>query len=145
MYPNTALLAIIIMSVWKVLGYNLVILIVGLKNIPATLYEAASIDGAGPWQRFWRITIPLLRPMILLLLVISTINAFNVFTQVYVMTVGSQTAPTEAVRVLVLEIYNNAFRYNRLGYASAEGVVLTLIVLVLTFIQFRLLPSRDMA
>ena len=86
--PEVAIWSIIIMSVWKVLGYNMVLLLVGLKNIPATLYEAASIDGAFGWRMFRRITLPLLRPILLFVIVVSTINAYNVFTQVYVMTHG---------------------------------------------------------
>ena len=85
--------SIIIMSIWKVLGYNMVLLLVGLKNIPATLYEAAAIDGAFGWRMFRRITLPLLRPILFFVVVVSTINAYNVFTQVYVMTTGSQAAP----------------------------------------------------
>ena len=145
LYPNLALWAIIIMSIWKALGYNLVILLVGMRNIPRDFYEAASIDGAGAWQRFRHISLPLLRPIILYLIVVSTIGAFNVFTQVYVMTTGSQAAPSQALRVLVYEIYQNGFAYFRMGYASAQAVVLTLVVLVLTFVQFRVLPSRETA
>lgn len=141
--PETALWAIIIMSIWKALGYNLVILLVGMRNIPTVFYEAANIDGAAPYQRFRYITMPLLRPIILYLLVVSTIGAFNVFTQVYVMTTGSQAAPSQALRVLVYEIYQNGFGYFRMGYASAQAVVLTLVVLALTFIQFRVVPSRE--
>lgn len=145
LYPNLALWAIIIMSIWKALGYNLVILLVGMRNIPRDFYEAASIDGAGAWQRFRHISLPLLRPIILYLIVVSTIGAFNVFTQVYVMTTGSQAAPSQALRVLVYEIYQNGFAYFRMGYASAQAVVLTLVVLMLTFVQFRVLPSRETA
>jgi len=141
--PNTALLAVIVMSIWRVLGYNMVILLVGIKNIPSLYFEAASIDGATPWQQFWGITLPLLNPVILFLFVTSTITAYNVFTQVYVMTQGTLAAPTEAVRVLVLEIYNNAFQYSRMGYASAEAVALTFIVLLLTIVQFRFVRARD--
>lgn len=140
--PNLALWAVIIMSVWRVLGYNMVILLVGIKNIPRLYFEAASIDGASGWQQFRAITLPLLNPIILFLFITSTINAYNVFTQVYVMTQGTLAAPTEAVRVLVLEIYQNAFHYSRMGYASAEAVVLTLIVLVLTVVQFRVVGTR---
>lgn len=137
--PDVAMWAIIIMSVWKVLGYNMVLLLVGLKNIPAEYYEAASLDGAGGWALFRRITLPLLKPILLFVVVISTINAYNVFTQVYVMTTGSQAAPGAPLRVLVFDIYQNGFQFFKMGYASAEAVVLTLIVLVLTLIQFRVI------
>jgi multiple sugar transport system permease protein len=136
-YPETALWAIIAMSVWKVIGYNMVLFLVGIKNIPATYYEAAKLDGASGLNLFRHITFPLLRPMTLFVLVTSMINAYNVFTQIYVMTLGSQSAPGSAVRVLVFEIYTNAFSFFKMGYASAEAVVLTMIVLVLTILQFR--------
>jgi multiple sugar transport system permease protein len=139
--PAIALWALIIMGVWKVLGYNLVLLLVGIRNIPASYLEAASIDGANAWQRFRRITLPLLKPILLFVLVTSTINAYNVFTQVYVMTLGSQSAPGQAVRVLVFDIYQNAFQYFHMGYASAEAMALTMIVLGFTMIQF--LAARD--
>ena len=137
--PDVAMWAIIIMSVWKVLGYNMVLLLVGLKNIPAEFYEAASIDGAAGWAMFRRITLPLLKPILLFVIVISTINAYNVFTQVYVMTTGSQAAPGAPLRVLVFDIYQNGFQFFKMGYASAEAVVLTLIILALTLIQFRVI------
>jgi multiple sugar transport system permease protein len=142
-YPQVAIWALILMNVWKNLGYNIVLLLVGLKNIPTVYYEAASIDGAVGWNRFRHITIPLLKPILLYVLVTSTINAFNVFTQVYVMTLGSQAAPGKAVRVLLYDIYENGFRYFRLGYASAEAVILTLIVIALTIIQFKFVKSEE--
>lgn len=137
--PDVAMWSIILMSVWKVIGYNMVLLLVGLKSIPALYYEAASLDGAGGWRMFWRITLPLLRPILLFVVVISTINAYNVFTQVYVMTQGSQAAPGAPLRVLVFDIYQNGFQFFKMGYASAEAVVLTLIVLALTLIQLRVI------
>lgn len=133
---SIALWALIIMGVWKVLGYNLVLFLVGIRNIPVEYLEAAALDGASDWQRFWNITLPLLKPILLYVLVTSTINAYNVFTQVYVMTLGSQSAPGQAVRMLVFDIYTNGFQFFRMGYASSEAVVLTLIVLGLTVIQF---------
>jgi multiple sugar transport system permease protein len=138
-----ALWALIIMSVWKILGYNLVLFLVGIRNIPLIYLEAADIDGATPWQRFQFVTLPLLKPILLYVLVTSTINSYNVFTQVYVMTLGSQAAPGNAVRVLVYDIYQNAFAYFHMGYASAEAVVLTLIVLGVTLIQFGLVRGEE--
>ncbi|NLW71273.1 MAG: sugar ABC transporter permease [Chloroflexi bacterium] len=142
-YPDTALWAIIIMSVWKNIGYNMILFMVGIKNIPISYTEAAQLDGAGRFDMFRYITFPLLQPMLLFVLVTSTINAYNVFTQVYVMTLGSQSAPGSAVNVLVYDIYTNFFQYHKAGYASAEAVVLTLIVLVLTLIQFRFIRNRE--
>ena len=139
--PDIALWAIVIMGVWKQIGYSLVLFMVGIRNIPAEYVEAASIDGASAWQRFWHITVPLLKPILLYVLVTATINSYNVFTQVYVMTLGSQAAPGQALRVLVLDIYQNGFQYFHMGYASAEAVTLTLIVLGLTLIQFGMVRS----
>jgi multiple sugar transport system permease protein len=141
--PAIALWALIIMGIWKVLGYNLILFLVGLRNIPSVYLEAASLDGASPWQRFRFVTLPLLKPILLYVLVTATINAFNVFTQVYVMTLGSQAAPGQAVRVLVFDIYQNAFQYFHMGYASAEAVTLTLIVLGFTLVQFSLVRERE--
>jgi multiple sugar transport system permease protein len=135
-YPNTAMLAIIIMSIWKLIGYNMIIFLVGIRNIPTSYIEAARIDGANNGQVFWKITLPLLRPIMLLVFVITTISSYNVFTQVYIMTSGAQGAPGGAVRTLVFDIYENAFRYFKTGYAASEAVMLFLIILVLTFIQF---------
>ena len=141
--PDIALWAVIIMSIWKVLGYNLILFLVGIRNIPEHYLEAASLDGASRWQRFWHVTLPLLKPILLYVLVTATINAFNVFTQVYVMTLGSQAAPGQALRVLVFDIWQNGFQYLRMGYGSAEAVMLTLLVLGVTVIQFRLVRSQE--
>jgi multiple sugar transport system permease protein len=134
--PNVALWALIIMSVWRVLGYNMILFLVGIRNIPAPYLEAASLDGATSWQRFRHVMLPLLRPILLYVLVTSTITSFQVFTQVYVMTLGSQTAPGNALRVLVYDIFENGFTYHHMGYASSEAVVLTLLVLGVTVVQF---------
>lgn len=139
--PNIALYSIIIMSVWKVIGYYMVLFLVGLRNIPDEYYEAGSVDGAVGWSAFRYITFPLLKPMLLYVSVIATIQAFNVFTPVYVMTTGSQSAPAASVRVLVYEIYQNAFRYFKVGYASAQVVVLFAIVMIVSVIQFKLLKA----
>ena len=121
--PEIALWALIIMGVWKVLGYNLILFLVGIRNIPATLSSRPPASTApSAWQRFCHVTLPLLKPILLYVLVTATINAFNVFTQVYVMTLGSQAAPGQAVRVLVFDIYQNGFQYFHMGYASAEAV-----------------------
>lgn len=141
-YPNTALWAIIVMSTWKVIGYNMVIFLVGIRDIPESYFEAARIDGASDWAIFRRITLPLLRPILLFVIVISTINAYNVFTQVFIMTAGPQGAPGNAVRTLVFDIYENAFRYFRTGYAASEAVMLFLIVLALTVIQFAVIRNE---
>ena len=143
LYPDTALWAIIVMSIWKGIGYSMVIFLVGIRAIPVDYYESANIDGANQWNPFRHITLPLLKPITLYVLVISTINAFNVFTPVYVMTTGSQGAPGSSVRVLVYDMYENAFRYFRMGYASGEALILFLIILFLTLIQFRVIRTEE--
>lgn len=141
--PNTAIWAIIIMSVWKIIGYNMVIFLVGIRDIPESYMEAARIDGAGHFQIFRFIIMPLLRPILIFVTVISTINAYNVFTQVFIMTAGPQGAPGNAVRTLVFDIYENAFRYFKTGYAASEAVILFLIILALTFIQLGAGSKKD--
>lgn len=129
-----AMPAIVIMSVWKTFGWNIVIFLAGLQSIPATLHEAAAIDGANKLQTFFRVTLPLLRPTILLAVVTSTINASQVFDQVYVMTRGG---PGYSTMTLGQMVYTAGFETHDMGYASAVSVVLLLITLVLTLIQFR--------
>ena len=140
--PRATLWAVIIMSVWKTLGYNMILFIVGLRAIPAEYTEAALIDGAAGWRHFRSITLPLLMPTVLLITVISTIAAYNVFTQVYVLASDIQGSPAGLVRVLIYDIFENAFRFYRMGYASAEATVFFVIVLGLTLIQFRVLRSQ---
>ena len=141
--PDLTLVAVIILSVWKQLGYNLIILIVGMRAIPQVYHEAAAVDGAGAWQQFRRITLPLLAPVTLFVIVITTITSFNVFTQVYVLASDVQGAPGKLVRVLVYDIFENGFRFFNMGYASAEAVYLLLIVLALSFLQFRYLRGAQ--
>ena len=135
---SLALPSIMFVTIWHRIGYNLIIFIVGLRAIPTAFLEAARIDGAGSWQSFWRVRLPLLMPIVLYLLIINTIEAFNIFTPVYVMTTGAQGAPAAWVRVLVMDIYQNAFRYFHIGYASAESLMLFLIILVVSLFQFRM-------
>jgi multiple sugar transport system permease protein len=130
-----AMPAVIIMSVWKGFGINMLIFLAGLQSMPQELTEAAMIDGANRWQRFWRVTWPLLTPTTFFVLVISCIASFQVFEQVYVMTNGG---PAYATTVLGLFIYLNAFRYNNMGYAAAAAYVLFAIIMVFTLAQFRL-------
>ena len=141
--PRLALFSIILLSAWKVLGYNMIIFLVGIRNIPAMLYEAARIDGANPLQLFRYVTLPLLRPILLFVSVITVITSYNVYTQVYVLASDAQGAPGYVVRVLVYDMIENGFRFFRMGYASAEAVVLLLIVMSLTLFQFAMLRDRS--
>src|SRR5919201_2213582 len=130
-----AMPAIIIMSVWKGFGYNMVLFLAGLQGIPVSIYEAAMIDGASAWQRFWRITLPLLSPVIFLAVVLTVISSFQVFDQAYVMTRGG---PANATNTIVLYIYQNGFEYFRMGYASAIAWVLFGVIFIFTLLQMRL-------
>ncbi|NOY77339.1 MAG: extracellular solute-binding protein [Calditrichaeota bacterium] len=132
--PRTALLSIMIMTVWMGIGYQMVIFLAGLQGIPEYLYEAAIIDGASPWQRFWAVTLPLLKPTTFFVLITSVIGSFQVFTSVYVMTQGG---PNRATDVVVYHIYQNAWEYLRMGYASAMSWVLFVVILIATVLQFK--------
>ena len=137
--PATALLALMIMAVWIHIGFQMIIFLAGLQAIPNEFYEAAMIDGAGPWRRFWRITLPLLKPTTFFVLVTSIIGSFQVFTFVYVMTEGG---PLHATDVIVYHIYQNAWQFLRMGYASAMSWVLFAVIFLITLLQFRLLGRR---
>lgn len=132
--PDWAMPAIIIASVWKDLGFNMLILLAGLQNIPEELYEAARIDGAGVWRRIRSITLPLLTPSILFVMILAMIGAFQVFDQVWVMTEGG---PGGATTVVMEQVVQNAFRYGRMGEASAMSWILFAIILTFTVLQLR--------
>jgi multiple sugar transport system permease protein len=129
-----AMPAVIVMSVWKGFGTNMLIFLAGLQGMPQEVQEAAMIDGANRWQRFWRVTWPLLTPTTFFVLVISCIVSFQVFEQVFIMTDGG---PAYATTVLGLFIYLNAFRYNNMGYAAAAAYVLFALTLAVTLAQFK--------
>ena len=120
----------------------MLIFLVGLKNVPQTLREAASLDGASALQTFWHVSLPILRPITLYVSVVTLIAAFNVYGQVFVLASDTQGAPGHLVRVLVLDMIENSFRNYRVGYAAAEAVVLLAIVLSLTAVQFTLFRER---
>jgi ABC-type sugar transport system permease subunit len=132
--PSTALATIIVVSVWKALGYYMVIYLAGLQAIPNYLYEAAKIDGASAWKRFWHVTYPMLKPVTFFLFVTGFINNFRVFEQVQIMTNGG---PANATTTIVHQIYNRAFNQMTLGYAASEAVLLLAIVLFVTLINFK--------
>ena len=134
--PNLILYAIVLVSVWKLLGYFIVIYGVGLRSIPEELLEAAELDGATAWQRLVHIVLPLMRPIILFSVIICTIICFNVFAPVYVLTASAQGAPAYDFKVIVGEIYQNGFVFDHMGYAGAECVVLLCLVLSLIVVQF---------
>lgn len=132
--PTWAMPSVILASAWKDLGFVMVILLAGLQAIPTELYEAAKVDGAGAWQRFRSITLPLLSPSTFFVIVISLVNGFQVFDQVYVMTGGG---PAGSSQVVVGQIYDLTFRYGRAGEASALSWLLFAVILAITAIQLR--------
>jgi multiple sugar transport system permease protein len=129
-----AMVTIIMFSIWKNMGYFMVIYLAGLQGISTELYEAADIDGATGWQKFWRITLPQLAPTTFFVSVMLTIQSFKVFDQVYMITQGG---PGTSTLVLVYHIYNEAFISWDLGYSSMVALVLFLLVLLITIVQFR--------
>ncbi len=141
--PATVLYAVVGVSVWKMLGYFMVVFGVGLRNVPDMFLEAAEIDGATPWQRLWHIILPLLRPIILFSVVMSTIIFFNVFAPVYVLTASAQGAPAYDLKVMVTEIYRNAFKFYKMGYAGAMSVVLLVFVMLMVLLQFAFFREKE--
>lgn len=129
-----AMPALIMMSAWKLFGYNMVLFIAGLQMVPQTLYDAAEIDGAGAWKRFWHITLPMISSTTFFVVIISIINSFQVFDQALAMTGGG---PGTATTTLVLYIYEVGFQSFELGYASAIALVLFAAIFVFTVFQFR--------
>ncbi|MFZ5870582.1 MAG: carbohydrate ABC transporter permease [Actinomycetota bacterium] len=132
--PDWSLASVVLASAWKDLGFVMVILLAGLQAIPSELLEAARVDGANAWQRFWYVTLPLLSPSTFFVVVISLINGFQVFDQVYVMTGGG---PAGSSQVVVGQIYDLTFRYGRAGEASALSWLLFAVILVVTALQIR--------
>jgi ABC-type sugar transport system permease subunit len=130
-----ALPAVIMTSIWQVLGYFVILILTGLQTIPDDLYECAELDGAGPATRFFRITVPLIRSSLFICFVVGIINSFTVFDMIYVMTGGG---PGHATEILITNIYKNAFTFTRMGYAAAMTVFMFLFLLAITAIGNRL-------
>ena len=134
--PTTANIAIASLGIWKGIGWTMVVFLAGLQSIPTSLYEAAAVDGAGAWQRFRSVTLPLLRQTTLFILVLLTIGGFQVFISVYIMTGGN---PLHRTDVLLTYMYSNAFESLDLGYGAALSYIFALMVFVLSMAQIRLL------
>jgi multiple sugar transport system permease protein len=138
--PGTALMAIIVTTVWWLTGYYLVIYLAGLQDIPRDLYEAAALDGATGWRSFWAITLPLLRPVLLFVFVTHIIGSFQIFGQVFVLTGGG---PGDVTRTVVQHLYETAFQnFFHFGSASAMAWVLFAVILAFSILQFRLLRGH---
>ncbi|MDM8524837.1 sugar ABC transporter permease [Desulfococcaceae bacterium HSG8] len=133
--PSLAMTVVVLAAVWKNLGYNVVFYLAALQNLPGDVLEAALIDGAGPWERFWKITFPLLSPMTFFLLVINTIYAFfDVFPFVDLLTKGG---PADGTMVIIYSLYRDGFEFFKTGLAAAQSVVLFAVVVGLTIIKFK--------
>jgi len=135
-----ALPAVIITSVWKDMGYYMILFLAGLQAVPGELYEAASVDGASAWHKFWNVTVPGLRPTTFFVLVILTVSSFKVFDLIFVMTEGG---PGRATLVLSQLIYQDGILNGQFGYSSAISLILFLMVLVITLFQYRLQNRRQ--
>lgn len=133
--PKLAVILVIMASVWKNLGYNIVFYLAALQNVNTEVLEAASIDGANTWQRFWRVTFALLSPMTFFLLITNiTYSFFDIFGMIDILTKGG---PLDATNVMIYNLYRDAFEYYKTGLASAQSVILFLLVVGLTLLQFR--------
>lgn len=135
-HPDSAMRAVVLTTIWKAAGYYMILFLAALQGIPQEFYDAGHIDGAGPWDSFWHITLPLLKPALLFICVINLISNLQAFTQIWVMTAGG---PNRATEVVVVLIYNTAFSMFKLSYASAIAVVLFVIILSLTLFQVRVM------
>ena len=139
---TNALPAILAPAVWAGLGFQIIIFMAGLRAIPTSYYEAARIDGVGPWTVLWEITLPLLRPTIVFLVVFSSIGFLRIFDHVFNMTTNTPGGPLNSTKPLVLMIYQTAFSSFDMGYAAAQTVVLFTILLIVSLLQLRLLRDR---
>jgi multiple sugar transport system permease protein len=140
--PVLSVICVIVLCSWQAIGYAVLIYVVGFRNLPTNVFEAAKLDGASGLQAFWHVAVPLLRPITLYVSVVTLISGFNVYAQAYVLASDAQGAPGRQVRVLVLDMLENSFRNYRVGYAASEAVILLAIVLLLTLVQFSLLRER---
>lgn len=137
--PAWAMPSVILLSIWKNLGFNMVIFLAGLQNIPKEVMESADLDGVNPWQRLVHVTVPMMRGPIGFAVIVSVIKSMQVFGQIYVMTGGG---PANATMVIVYYLYQQAFEFYRSGYASAVAWVLFAAIFVLTLLQNRLLKDE---
>ncbi|RIK34976.1 MAG: ABC transporter permease [Chloroflexi bacterium] len=140
-----ALRSLAIMRIWKEAGFAMVLFLAGLQAIPVMYYEAAQVDGANGWQRFWRITIPLLMPTMTFVVIVTTLSAFLAFTEVYVMTAeaggGTRGGPNFATNLMAFHIFNTAIAYGHEGYGSAMAAIYFVIMVGVGYIQYRFIRA----
>ncbi len=140
--PKQALVAVAAVVVWQQLGFQVVIFLAGLQGIPRTMLEAAAIDGANGWQRFWGITFPLLNPVIVFSLIISTISTLQMFDQVQNINFTDQGGPLGSTLTIALYMYQQAFQKFRIGYAAAVTVLLFVIIMIVTLVQLKITQRK---
>lgn len=138
-HPSTSLISLVIVAVWKGVGFNTLVLIAGLQSIPKDIYEAAELDQSNRWRTFYKLTLPMLSPTLFFLIIINMISSFQVFETIDIMTRGG---PINSTNTLVYYIYENGFRFFKIGYASAAGVVLLVIISILTMVYFKILSKK---
>ncbi|HEY7414148.1 MAG TPA: sugar ABC transporter permease [Ktedonobacteraceae bacterium] len=138
--PHLTLASLIVTNSWEFMGLSMVIFLAGLQAVPTELYEAANIDGASGWQRFWRITFPLIAPAVTINVVLTLIGSMKTFDLIFVMTNGG---PGDTSESLALRIYKEAFSLNHFGYATAVGIILSLLILGLSLVNLRFLRKRE--
>lgn len=136
---DTAMMSVILVNIWRSVGYITLIVLSGLQRIPAEIYEAASLDNASSWRVFWKITLPMISPQLFFLLITMTLSSFKVFDTVSIMTGGG---PGNSTNVISYYIYQYAFSYMKIGYASAAGSVLLAILVIVTIIYFKGLSKK---
>jgi multiple sugar transport system permease protein len=138
--PHWAMPAIVIMAVWKNFGYNMIILLAALQSIPEDLYEAARIDGATFWQQFWNVTLPSLRPVLMLVSILTMTGYFQLFAEPYIMTEGG---PLESTKSILFFMFDEGFKWWSLGRASAVAFMLFVIIFLVTLVQLRIGKRQD--
>lgn len=145
MSPTWILPAIMIVAIWGGVGYNMILLLAGLQTIPNTFYEAAEVDGAGGWHKFWHITLPLLRPTLLFVLIMSVINSFQVFELAYIMTAGTGEGVggvLDSGLTIVSYLYTKGFQRFEMGYASAIAYILFAVIFLATLFNLKVVRAR---
>lgn len=138
--PVWAMPSIAIMATWKNVGLYIILFLVGLQSVPRSLYEAADLEGATSWQKFWHITLPVINPTVVMVMILSTIGGFSLFIEPYVMTNGG---PLNATLSSVLYIYKQGFFYYHMGYAATLGLIFALLILFVVFIQRRVIENKQ--
>ena len=137
---NQAMLTVAAVNIWRHMGLVAMLFLAGLQNIPRHLYEAAALEGANEWQMFWRITLPLLRPVMVFVLVTSVTGSFQIFDTIAITTNGG---PLDSTRVIVHYIVQNAFSFYKMGYASAMSMTLCLLMVAYTLVQMRIMRANE--